>query len=86
MVQAAWSYRFPPRRGEALKRRQQRQPADVVAHSWKAQHRLHKMFKRLALRKKSQIAAMAVARELAGFVWALMQDSGVEIEAGRRAA
>ncbi len=86
LVQAAWSYRFPPRRGGALKRRQEGQPAGVVAHSWKAQHRLHKVFKRLALRKKSQIAAVAVARELAGFVWALMQDSGVEIEAGRRAA
>ncbi len=86
LVQAAWSYRFPPRRGGALKRRQEGQPAGVVAHSWKAQHRLHKVFKRLALRKKGQIAAVAVARELAGFVWALMQDSGVEIEAGRRAA
>ena len=86
LVQAAWSYRFPPRRGEALKRRQEGQPAGVVAHSWKAQHRLHKVFKRLVLRKKSQIAAVAVARELAGFVWALMQESGVENEAGRRAA
>ena len=44
------------------------------------------MFERPAFRKNNQIAAVAVARELAGFVWALMQDSGVEIEAGRRAA
>ena len=86
LVQAAWSYRFPPRRGEALKRRQEGQPPDAVAHSWKAQHRLHKVYKRLAFRKKSQIAVVAVARELAGFVWALMQESGVENEAGRRAA
>ena len=59
LVQAAWSNRFPLRRGQALKCWQEDQPPDVVAHSWKAQHRLHKVFKRLALRKKSQIAAVA---------------------------
>ena len=86
LVQAAWSYRFPPGRGAVLKRRQEGQPPDTIAHSWKAQHRLHKVFKRLAMRKNSQIAAVAVARELAGFVWALMQDRAGETEAGRRAA
>ena len=84
LVQAAWSYRFPPRRGVVLKRRQQGQPPEAVAHSWKAQHRLHKVFARLVFRKNSQIAAVAVARELVGFVWALMQDT--DTEAGRAAA
>ena len=86
LVQAAWTYRFPPRRGAVLKRRQEGQPPDAIAHSWKAQHRLNKVFKRLAFRKNNRIAAVAVARELVGFVWALMQESVVEIEAGRRAA
>ena len=86
LVQAAWSYRSPPRRGEVLKRRQQDQPPDAIVHSWKAQHRLHKVFKRLAFRKNSQIAAVAVARELAGFVWALMRENVAKIEAGQRAA
>ena len=86
LVQAAWTYRFPPRRGAVLKRRQEGQPPDAIGHSWKAQHRLHKVFKRLAFRKNNQIAAVAVARELVGFVWALMQESAVEIEAGRLAA
>ena len=86
LVQAAWTYRFPPRRGAVLKRRQEGQSPDAIAHSWKAQHRLNKVFKRLAFRKNNQIAAVAVARELVGFVWALMQESVVEIEAGRRAA
>ncbi len=86
LVQAAWSYRFPPRRGVVLKRRQQGQPPDAIAHSWKAQHRLHKVYGRLAFRKNSQIAAVAVAREMAGFVWALMQESALETEAGQRAA
>ena len=86
LVQAAWSYRFPPRRGAVLKRRQQGQPPEAIAHSWKAQHRLHKVFSNLAFRKNSRIAAVAVARELAGFVWALMQDTPADIETGRAAA
>ena len=86
LVQAAWSYRFPPRQGAVLKRRQEGQPPDAVAHSWKAQHRLHKVFKRLAFRKNNQIAAVAAARELAGFVWALMQEGPAGIEPERRAA
>lgn len=74
LVQAAWNYRHPPRVSHALKRRQEGQPAEVVARSWKAQHRLHKLFKRLEYRKNSRIAAVAVARELVGFLWAEMQD------------
>ena len=86
LVQAAWNYRFPPRRSAVLKRRQQGQPPDAVAHSWKAQHRLHKVYKRLAFRKNNKIAAVAVARELAGFIWALMEDCAPDHEAGRKAA
>ncbi|MCE2422243.1 MAG: hypothetical protein J4G03_02820 [Gemmatimonadetes bacterium] len=48
--------------------------------------RKHKVFKRLAFRTNNQIAAVAVARELVGFVWVLMQESVTEIEAQRRAA
>lgn len=74
LVQAAWSYRHPPRLGASLRKRQEGEPADVIAHSWKAQHRLHKRFRQLEYRKNSRIAAVAVARELVGFVWAVMQD------------
>ena len=86
LVQAAWSYRFPPRRGPVLSRRQQGHPPEIVAHSWKAQHRLHKVFSRLAFRKNSRVAAVAVARELAGFVWAVMQDAEEDTRANRDAA
>ena len=55
LVQAAWSCCFPPRRGEVMKRRQQGQPPDAMARTWKAQHRLHKVFKRLVFRKNSQM-------------------------------
>ena len=39
--------------------------------AWKAQERLHKRFRQLCARKKSVVAATAIARELAGFVWAI---------------
>jgi len=74
LMQAAWSYRHRPQIGESLKARQRGQPAAVIAHAWKAQHRLHKRYQHLAYRKHSQIAVVAVARELIGFLWAVMRD------------
>lgn len=74
LMQAAWSYRHRPQIGESLKVRQRGQPAAVIAHAWKAQHRLHKRYQHLAYRKHSQIAVVAVARELIGFLWAVMRD------------
>jgi hypothetical protein len=44
------------------------------AHAWKAQHRLYKLYHRIANRKSNQIAVVAVARELVGFLWAVMKD------------
>ena len=57
-----------------LKRRQTGQAPGVIAHAWKAQHRLHQRFNHLAYRKRPQIAVVAVARELVGFLWAVMQE------------
>ena len=56
--------------GPVLERRQEGQPPDAVVQSWKAQHGLHQMFKRLALKKNSQIGAVTMAREPVGFAWA----------------
>jgi transposase len=74
LLQAAWSYRHRPRVAAALRARQRAQPAPVVAHAWKAQQRLHRLFEHLAYRKESRVAAVAVARELVGFLWAVMRD------------
>jgi transposase len=73
LIQAAWSYRHRPGVSLDLKRRQKDMPASIIAHSWKAQQRLYKRFHHIAQRKSPQIAAVAVARELAGFLWAAMQ-------------
>jgi transposase len=69
LVEAAWHYRRPPRKGDVLRRRQAGQPAHVVAISWQAQQRLHRTWQRLDTErgKRRTIVAVAVARELAGF-------------------
>ncbi len=71
--QAAWCYHYRPNLSVEIRRRQQGQPPAVVAHAWKAQQRLHQRYLHLAYRKQPQIAAVAVARELVGFLWAVMR-------------
>ena len=72
LVEAAWHYRKRPARGKALERRQDGQPANVIAISWQAQQRLHRTWQRLDHErgKRRTVVAVAVARELAGFCWA----------------
>jgi transposase len=72
MVEVAWSYRYRPAISQALRERQMCQPAAVIAHAWKAQRRLNRLYKKLAYRKGASTAVVAVARELSGFLWAVM--------------
>lgn len=73
LVEAAWHYRRAPAKGAALKRRQAGQDPRVLAISWKAQQRLHHTWQRLDhdRGKRRTVVAVAVARELAGFCWAI---------------
>ena len=73
LVEAAWHYRRAPAKGHALKRRQAGQPPHALAISWQAQRRLHRSWQRLDAErgKRRTIVAVAVARELAGFCWAI---------------
>jgi len=73
LVEAAWHYRRAPRKGTALRHRQEGQPQSVCAISWKAQQRLHRSWVRLDSErgKRRTLCAVAVARELAGFCWAV---------------
>jgi transposase len=70
LVESAWHYRHKPYMSKELKGRQSGQDVRVVAVSWKAQQRLHKKFTNLSNKINSNKAAVAVARELAGFLWA----------------
>jgi transposase len=72
LVEAAWHYRQPPRISEPLRRRQAGADPVIVALSWKAQRRLHHLWTRMQARgKRRTIIAVAAARELAGFCWAI---------------
>ena len=77
-VEAAWSYKFRPAVGPALRKRQQGLPEEIKEIAWKAQHRLHKRFSRLsAAGKDRRKIVTAVGRELLGFIWAI----GIKAEA-----
>jgi hypothetical protein len=78
LVEAAWNYRFPPRLSVALRRRNERVAAEVQRIAWKAQERLHRRLGQLLNKGKTvQKAVTAVARELAGFVWAIGQQDAL---------
>ena len=72
LVEAAWHYRRAPRVAGRLARRQANGEPEVLALSWKAQRRLHHVWQRMEQRNKRRtIIAVAAARELAGFCWAV---------------
>lgn len=72
LVESAWHARRRPLVGYALARRQAGQDALVLERAWRCQQRLHRRWQRMAARgKPSQKIAVACARELAGFVWAI---------------
>lgn len=72
LVEAAWHYRKRPAISRALHERQDGQPAEAIAIAWSAQQRLHRTWQRLEQRgKRRTIIAVASARELSGFCWAI---------------
>jgi transposase len=74
LVEAAWHYRKRPTIGTKLRERQDGQPQAAIAIAWSAQRRLHRVWTRLEQRaKRRTIIAVAAARELAGFCWAITQ-------------
>jgi transposase len=71
LVEAAWHCARQPKIGVALQKRQAGQPDHVLQIAWRAQKRLHRVHHRLRARgKPKNVATVAVARELAGFLWA----------------
>ncbi len=76
LVEAANSYSRVRlgRKSNDLKQRQQGNPPEVIAYADKASDRLRRKYVRISTRSKGNIAKTAVARELACFVWGLMND------------
>jgi transposase len=73
LVESAWAYKSSPALGATIKRRQAGVDPEVIARAWTAQQRLCGRFRRLDARKTNRnVVVTAIARELAGFVWAEM--------------
>lgn len=70
MVEAAWSYRHPAKVSPAIQQRHDGLPKAIIDRAWDAQLRLCKRYRRLVARgKHPNVAVIAIARELAAFVW-----------------
>ena len=73
LIESAWAYQHRPSLGQVLRRRHDGVDPATAARSWTAQQRLCARFRRLAARKTSRnVVTVAIARELAGFLWAEM--------------
>jgi transposase len=75
VVEAAWHYRHLPLMSKELRRRNKGLAPGVQRIAWEAQKRLNQRLYHLIHAGKSvQKAITAVARELAGFIWAVGQE------------
>jgi transposase len=88
LVETAWHYRHRAKSGETLRKRREGQPARVIALADRAQERLWRRYRHLLDHgKPTQKAAVAVARELVGFLWAALVPAAVaespELKASR---
>jgi transposase len=72
LIEAAWSYRFPARVARAKLAAVEAAPDAVREIAWKAQIRLCRRYRLMMdSGKPKQVVVTAIARELAGFVWAV---------------
>jgi len=72
LVESAWTYRLPARIGRDLLERSHALPEDVRAIAWKAQVRLCARYRRMQRAGRPvNVIAVAIARELAAFIWAI---------------
>ena len=72
LIEAAWSYRFPARISREQLLRQEGLAKPIRDTAWKAQVRLCGRYRKLARAgKPANVVTTAIARELAGFVWAI---------------
>jgi transposase len=72
LIESAWSYRHPPRLSTRKRFLFDRAPRTVREIAWKAQSRLSARTRALTAKgKRSTVVVAAVARELAGFIWAI---------------
>jgi transposase len=72
LIEGAWAYRYPAKVSRHLQLRLEKLPKVIQDISWKAQVRLCKRYRRLMARgKNANQVVVAIAREMAAFVWAI---------------
>jgi transposase len=72
LIESSWHYQHSSIAGKTLKKRREGLPAEVIEIAQKCDKRLNHKFRRMLNRgKERQKAAVAVSRELAGFIWAI---------------
>jgi transposase len=75
LVEGAWASRSPAKVSRHLQLRLETQPKVIQDISWKAQVRLCKRYRRLVARgKHANVVTVAIARELAGCMWAIARE------------
>jgi len=75
LIEGAWAYRYPAKVSRHLQLRLEKVPKVIQDISWKAQVRLCKRYRRLVARgKQVNQVVVAIAREMAAFVWAIARE------------
>ena len=75
LVEGAWAYRSPAKSSRHLQLRLEKQPKRLQDSSWQAQGRLCKRYRHLVARgKQANVVTVAIARELAGCMWAIAKE------------
>lgn len=75
LVESAWAYQHPPRVGVDKQAKVAAAPRCVREIAWKAQNRLYARYRALIRKGKLKtVAVTAMARELAGFIWAINRE------------
>src|ERR1700688_1037419 len=75
LVECSWSYQHPPRVGTVKQHKVDAAPPAIREIAWKAQCRLYRRYRALIRKGKLKtVVITAIARELAGFIWAVSRE------------
>ena len=75
LIEAAWAYRYIAKVTPEIQKRQENVPYKIREIAWRAQVRLCKRYRIMLKKDKPKnVIIVAIARELAGFMWAIAQE------------
>jgi len=75
LIEAAWCYRYPAKVSREIQRRQANVPLAIREIAWRAQLRLTQRYQHMQRKgKPHNVTVVALARELAGFMWAIVKE------------